>query len=105
MTWQKLRLRKPRTIAVPPFMLVFFFGMQLHAQPFDLVITNGHVIDPKNEINVPMDIAIVDGRIAQVEKEISPSLAKQVVDATDLIVAPGFIDIHTHVFVGPKPKT
>ena len=70
------------------------------AQEIDLLIKNGHVIDPKNKINGTMDIAIKDGRILSVERVIPESNAKKVVDAKGFYVSPGFIDIHTHVFVG-----
>jgi dihydroorotase len=75
------------------------------AQQYDLVLKNGHVIDPKNSIDAVTDIAVKDGKIAKVGKGIDPSSAKKVIDATGLYVTPGFIDIHTHVFVGSKPET
>ena len=74
-------------------------------QPYDLLIRNGHVIDPKNKIDAPMDIAIKDGRIVKVSAGIPVEQAGKVVDATGLFVTPGLIDIHTHVFVGGKPET
>jgi dihydroorotase len=52
-----------------------------------------------------MDIAVKDGKVAQVSKDIPASEAKRSVDATGMYVSPGFIDIHTHVFVGSKPAT
>lgn len=70
---------------------------------YDLLIKNGHVIDPKNKIDSILDIAIANGKIAKIEKNISATQAKKVVDATGLFVTPGLIDIHTHVFVGTKP--
>src|ERR1700754_2023880 len=76
-----------------------------HAQSYDLLIKNGHLIDPKNHIDDGMDIAIKDGKVAKVAKDIPAGQAKKVVDATGLYVSPGFIDMHTHVFVGTKPST
>ena len=73
------------------------------AQQYDLLIKNGHVIDPKNQIDSILDVAIAKGKIAKVAKNISASEAKKIVDATGLFVTPGLIDIHTHVFVGTKP--
>ncbi|GAB3775620.1 amidohydrolase/deacetylase family metallohydrolase [Spirosoma horti] len=70
------------------------------AQPYNVVIKGGHVIDPKNNINGIMDIAIADGKIARVAKSIDPKGAIQVVDAKGLYVTPGLIDMHTHVFFG-----
>lgn len=76
-----------------------------HAQQFDLLLKNGQVIDPANNINAPMDVAIAGGKIAKVEANISPNKAKKVLDVSGLYVCPGLIDIHTHVFVGSKPDT
>ncbi len=72
------------------------------AQEVDLLITNGHVIDPKNEIDAVMDVAITDGRIAAVRRDIPPENAATVVDASGLYVAPGLIDMHVHVFHGTE---
>jgi len=49
-----------------------------------------------------MDIAIQDGKIASVAKNIDAANAKQVINAKGLIVAPGLIDIHGHVFAGTQ---
>ncbi|HRP34098.1 MAG TPA: amidohydrolase/deacetylase family metallohydrolase, partial [Agriterribacter sp.] len=73
------------------------------AQQFDMVIKGGHVIDPRNGINEPMDVAIRDGRIVIVAKDIATENALQIVHANGLYVTPGLIDIHTHVFYGNNP--
>ena len=75
------------------------------AQQFDIVLKNGHVIDPKNNVDAVADVAVKDGKIARVSKGIDATSAKKVIDATGLYVTPGFIDIHTHVFVGSTPET
>jgi len=72
------------------------------AQQFDLLIDNGHVIDPKNGVNGTMDVAIAEGKIVQVAEEIPSEGAKKRVDADGLYVTPGLIDIHAHVFWGTK---
>lgn len=72
----------------------------LYSQDIDLLIRNGHVIDPKNHIDAEMDVAIADGKILEVAPGISEKRSKKVIDATGLYVSPGFIDLHTHVFVG-----
>ncbi|HEY6974691.1 MAG TPA: amidohydrolase/deacetylase family metallohydrolase [Chitinophagaceae bacterium] len=72
----------------------------VQSQPYSIVIKDGHVIDPKNNIDDVMDIAINNGKIVLVEKNIDAKQAKQVVNAKGLYVTPGLIDIHTHDFVG-----
>ncbi len=61
-----------------------------------LIIKNGYVYDPLNGINGErMDIAIKDGKIVE-DREINQAEA-EVIDATNKVVMPGGIDIHTHV--------
>lgn len=74
------------------------------AQQYSFVIKGGRVIDPKNNIDALMDIAVTDGKIVQVAKSIDPKLGKQVIDAKGLLVTPGLIDIHGHVFYGTEPN-
>ena len=62
---------------------------------FDTVIKNGMIIDGTRVPRYRGDIGIVDGKIASIGR-IAESDADKVVDATDCIVAPGFIDLHTH---------
>ncbi len=70
----------------------------LVAQPYDLLLRGGYLIDPKNEIAGHRDIAVRDGRVAAVEYSIAAEKAAQVVDVSGLFVSPGIIDIHTHLF-------
>src|SRR5690606_22325242 len=65
-------------------------------QQYDLLLKNGHTIDPLNQIDGPMDVAIADGKIAAVAPDIHPASAKRVVDVTGLYVTPGTLDIHVH---------
>ena len=63
--------------------------------PYDLVITGGQVLDGLGAPATVRDVAIKDGRIAAVGR-IGKTSAREVIDATGLVVAPGFIDVHTH---------
>lgn len=70
---------------------------QTAAPRFDLVITGGRVLDERNGIDRVTDVAVAGGRIAAV----GPGLAghaRKTFDASGAIVAPGLIDIHTHVY-------
>lgn len=71
---------------------------------YDLLLKNGHVIDPKNNIDGKMDVAISGKTIAAVEADINPALAAQVVDVSGLYVTPGIIDIHVHVYHTREPE-
>jgi len=65
---------------------------------YDLLLQGGHVVDPANKLNAVRDIAIKDGRIATVAETIPPSSAKKVISARGMLVTPGLIDTHAHVF-------
>ena len=62
----------------------------------DLLIRGGRVIDPSVRLDRIADIAIANGRIVAVEPSLSAD-ATQIIDARGKIVAPGLLDIHTHV--------
>ncbi len=87
--------------------LLFFLlcATVARGQAIDLLLRNGHVFDPKNNIDAVMDVAIVDGKISRVASNIPATNAKQVIDVTGFYVCPGLIDIHEHVFVGSNPET
>lgn len=72
------------------------------AQTYDLLLKGGHLIDPKNQIDARRDVAITGGRISAVAPEIPSRQAKSTIDVTGLYVAPGFIDLHVHVFVNDR---
>jgi dihydroorotase len=69
---------------------------------FDLLIRGGRVIDPRNGVDGVMDVAIGGGKIARVAPNIDRSLAGRVAEAGGLLVVPGLIDIHAHVFFGTE---
>jgi dihydroorotase len=73
----------------------------LTSPAFDLVLKGGHVIDPANGIDDPMDVGIADKRIAQVAAHIPAEDAEDVVDVSGCYVTPGILDIHTHVYTFP----
>ena len=61
---------------------------------YDLLIKNGTVVDGTGAERYRADVAVADGKIAAIGKITDG--AKKVIDAADLIVAPGFVDPHTH---------
>ena len=62
----------------------------------NLLITNARVIDPSQELDAPLDILIEEGTISRVDRKIRAT-GVETFDATGLIAAPGFIDLHTHL--------
>jgi dihydroorotase len=77
-----------------------FLTMPARAQ-YDLLLKGAHVIDPKNNINQPMDLAIADGKVAAVAASIEASRAQKTIDLRGLYLTPGLIDLHTHLFNTP----
>ena len=68
-------------------------------ESFDLLIKNGRIVDGTGTPWYEADVGIVGDRITRVGN-LSGATAPQVIDATGLIVAPGFIDPHTHALRG-----
>ena len=62
---------------------------------FDTLIKNGEIIDGTGRLRYKADIGIVEGRIAAIGR-LAEAEAARMVDAASLIVAPGFIDMHSH---------
>lgn len=71
---------------------------------YDLLLRNGHVIDPGNSVDGKRDVAIEGGRIAAVSAAIDPTLAHRVVDVGGRYVTPGLIDIHVHAYHTRAPE-
>ncbi len=71
---------------------------------YDLVIQGGKVIDPHSGIHEVRDLAIRDHKIAALERNIPTGQALKSINAHGLIVTPGLVDIHTHVYAGTGLK-
>lgn len=86
-----------------PFMLLAailapVFGPAEAQVPYDLLIRGGTVVDGTGAPRFQADVAIRGDQIVRVAPEgIAPDLAKAVMDATGLVVAPGFVDHHAHI--------
>lgn len=73
------------------------------AQDIDILLKGGHVIDAKNNVDARMDVAIAGGKIYRIAADIPGGSAKKVIDVSGLLVSPGLINIHTHVYAGSNP--
>ncbi len=83
--------------------IFLIYSLALFAQQRDLLIKDGHVIDPKNGINAVMDVAVHDGKIVEVGTDLSAGNFFRQIDANGMYVVPGLIDIHSHNFWGTVP--
>jgi len=96
-------MKKIFIMLISGFILLTAFA-QAQTKAYSIVIKGGHVIDAKNHINKIMDVAIQNGKIAAVASNIDEGLATQVVYARGMLVTPGLIDLHGHVFAGTEPN-
>jgi len=83
---------KTRIIAL--MLLATSLALPVVAQDYDLVLLGGRVIDPETGYDEISNVAINDGSIALITDD--PVEGKQSIDASGLIVSPGFIDLHMH---------
>ena len=63
---------------------------------FDLVVRNGMIVDGSGSARYRADIGVVNGKIAEIGR-LDGAAAKETVDAEGRVVAPGFVDGHTHM--------
>ncbi|WP_433936782.1 amidohydrolase/deacetylase family metallohydrolase [Sorangium cellulosum] len=97
--------RRPSALGPLVVAAVVAAALPAQAREYDLLIRGGRVIDPANGRDGILDVAVSHGRIVRVAVDIDPARARAVVDAAGLVVAPGFVDIHTHVFFGTTDGT
>src|SRR6185436_4835282 len=74
---------------------LLFAALLAAAPPFDLLVKNGRLVDGTGNPSYLADVAIRGGRIAAVGK-LRDARATRTIDATGLVVAPGFVDMHNH---------
>ena len=67
---------------------------------YDLVLAGGRVIDPAQGIDGTRDVAFKDGKVAALAETLDDDDAREVRDVSGLLVTPGLIDLHTHVYWG-----
>ena len=77
--------------------IVVVLAALVHAQAFDLVIANGRVVGPKSGLNAVRNVGRTIAAISADRLN-----GRTVIDASGLVVSPGFIDLHAH---GQTPET
>src|SRR5437867_11042060 len=76
-------------------LLTGFVGLTAAAAEYDLLIRNGRIVDGSGNPWFHGDVAIAGDKIVAVGR-VPEGKAKRVIDAKGLVVAPGFIDMHSH---------
>src|SRR6266446_6067160 len=66
---------------------------------YDLLVTDGEVLDPAAGLKGALDVAISGGKIVEVAPALPRDQARRTISARGLIVTPGLVDIHAHIFV------
>lgn len=74
--------------------LLLVLSLSISAQQFETVIVNGRVMDPESGLDAIRSIGISGGRIAAISSDVLHGVTT--IDAKGLVVAPGFIDLHSH---------
>jgi dihydroorotase len=67
---------------------------------YDLILRGGRVIDPSQKLDAIADVAFSGGKVARVGARLEAGAGTDVRDVSGLIVVPGLIDLHTHVYWG-----
>ena len=84
---------------IAQLMIIFFIFVGCSTNEFDIIISNGTIVDGSGQESYQADIGIVDDRIVKIGS-LSGSKSIQIINAENLIVSPGFIDSHTHAIRG-----
>ncbi len=65
-----------------------------------VLIRGGTLVDPSQGLHARRDVRLGDGRVAELGDGLAPRAGEEIVDARGLLVVPGLIDLHVHVFWG-----
>src|SRR5215469_15860832 len=83
-----------RRLALVAALMVPWSSVLAQQARYDVVVANGRVIDPESRLDATRFIGIRNGKIEAISS--TPLNGKTTLDATGLVVAPGFIDLHAH---------
>ena len=89
----------PRFPLLPPLV-----SLPRSQHKYDLVLSGGHVLDPKNHLDGVMDVAIKDGKIVDVAPHIESPDTIKTISLRGLYLTPGLIDMHVHAYAGTGEK-
>ncbi|HXM41851.1 MAG TPA: amidohydrolase family protein, partial [Bryobacteraceae bacterium] len=77
-----------------PILFSVLLAMTAQAQEYDIVLAHGRVLDPASGLDAVRYVGIRGAKIGAISE--TPLTGRMVVDASGLVVAPGFIDLHSH---------
>ena len=84
----------PKNVPQYLCLLLSVFAAAADGQQFDMVLHGGRVMDPESQLDAVRDVGITGRGIAAISE--APLHGKTEIDARGLVVAPGFIDLHSH---------
>ncbi|MDO7709924.1 MAG: amidohydrolase family protein, partial [Gammaproteobacteria bacterium] len=84
---------------IAQLIIISFIFVGCSKNEFDIIISNGTIVDGSGQGSYQADIGIVDDRIVKIA-DLSESKSVHIINAENLIVSPGFIDSHTHAIRG-----
>lgn len=85
------------------FLILLLFSSSFSQSHFDLLIQNGRIIDGSGNPWFRGDVGVRNGKIVAIGK-LDANDAQRVIDANGLVIAPGFIDVHTHAEEGLRKR-
>ena len=68
------------------------------AESYELLLKNGDILDPSQDLRQRGDVAFRQGRVAAIEADIPASEAAEVIDVRGHLITPGLMDIHGHFY-------
>src|SRR5258708_9602020 len=66
----------------------------------DLILKGGRIIDPSQHLDAVADISFAGGKVAAIGPDLAADAGTEVLNVSGLILTPGLIDLHTHVYSG-----
>lgn len=83
-----------KTLSTAILIFTVVLSSQAQSPDYDLVLKNGRVIDPETGLDAVRNVGIRGNRIVEISA--APLTGKEVIDVSNLVVSPGFIDPHVH---------
>jgi len=83
---------------------LFFPAILLAQQRFDIILKNGKIVDGTGNPWFYGDVGVIRDKIVCIG-DLSKDKADKIIDVSGLVVAPGFIDVHTHIEGDEKNDT